>query len=808
MMVYKLTVQQVENTCTFDLSWGQHQRLRVQMPFPEALLRDYQAWGRAYLGYYRSELRGRPGLMGQAGKLQVNWHGQLGQAEAKLLSEFHRWLRSEPLYEIRQVLGQALQTVPEHQPVDVFLTCTPLALARLPWETWELAKDGSDRLRFARAPLNIRPQSPSRPRFRQGRARVLAILGDTSGLNIDDDLAMLRQTLKRSVDIVAVVWREGSPIPELKRQISDRLADPLGWDILFFAGHSNESGLVGGEIAIAPNVTLSTRDLRPALEQAIIHGLQFALFNSCSGLDIADALIDIGLSQVAIMREPIHDQVALIFLQAFLAAIAAGQDSHDALISACRHLRSQQQLTYPSAYLVPSLFRHPNSHPFQLEAQGWRRWLPRRRQAVALTAVAVLSLLPPVQSRLLAGRLLTQAIYRDFTGQVGSAEAPPVALIQIDTAATRQDPRLSDPQPLNREYIADLVTRLRQRQAQVIGLDIWLDRQQGEADATLRQEIQATVAEKGTWFVFGSVWDGGQEVGLNPDQPVADLTWSWQGYTNVLPWYVPLPWQSGSCYRSCGFAYSLALLDQYRRVAPAPAPHPDLQRRADLRREVLDYIPELSQATQLQQLYREKPSLLTAIASRFGQNWFKPIMDFSLPPHQVYVGIPASELLAPSSTVPFDGTEQIAVIGAWGYGEAGTGLDSDNYPLPPAIAYWRSQPGADPLPLFPGLEAVAYSTHHLVRHHWVIPLPDLWLVGLAAFLAQGLVLGLSGRFWGGFWGRYWGLLVLGGITLGLGLVSLQIFVATGLLVPWLLPSAVAWIYLVPPIWKHRSLPHD
>gem|GEM_PF-4659176 len=56
--------------------------------------------------------------------------------------------------------------------------------------------------------------------------------------------------------------------------------------------------------------------------------------------------------------------------------------------SAYLHLKLEQHLTYPSAYLVPSLFRHPDSVPYRVPARGWRshlqQWLPSSRQAIAL----------------------------------------------------------------------------------------------------------------------------------------------------------------------------------------------------------------------------------------------------------------------------------------------------------------------------------------------------------------------------------------------------------------------------------------
>ena len=182
----------------------------------------------------------------------------------------------------------------------------------------------------------------------------------------------------------------------------------------FFAGHSNEESLLDGRIAIAPKTSISIKELSPALRQAQQQGLQFALFNSCSGLDIANGLINLGLNQVAIMREPIHNEVAQAFLIEFLQRLARYENVQESLLGACRHLQLEQSLTYPSAFLVPSLFRHPDAQPYQIQPVGWQatlqRWLPTKREAIAMGALALLSLMPISRNWLLDERVFVQAV--------------------------------------------------------------------------------------------------------------------------------------------------------------------------------------------------------------------------------------------------------------------------------------------------------------------------------------------------------------------------------------------------------------
>jgi len=58
-----------------------------------------------------------------------------------------------------------------------------------------------------------------------------------------------------------------------------------------------------------------------------------------------------------------------------------------------------------------------------------------------------------------------------------------------------------------------------------------------------------------------------------------------------------------------------------------------------------------------------------------------------------------------------------------------------------AIAYWRSLNSSIPYPsVFTGAEAHAYALHHLLTRRLVFPIPDLWMVGVAALLGKGIQL--------------------------------------------------------------------
>lgn len=808
-----LKIRQIQQTCLFELSWGKGQQLTATVAYPDALTILYQDWQRCYLNFYQSALRGRVGAVGQIAAPAVNWHSKLVQAEAQFLSEFHRWLRSAELYEIRAQIANLSPATASNTgthphsaapplPTDLFLTCEPLSLARLPWEVWELGTEfgAARRVRIVRSPANIRWEPTRSPQRR--RPRILVILGDETGLSFAADRQAV-QSLSSLADLFFVGWHPGQEAAELKVQICQAIAAAPGWDVLLFAGHSNEAAIVGGELAIAPGVSLAIQDLRPYLMQAKQQGLQFALFNSCSGLNIADTLIDLGLSQVAVMREPIHNQVAQEFLLRFLQALAAFQDTHDALLSACQFLKLDRHLTYPSAALVPSLFRHPDAPSFRLQPPTWQQWLtawmPTKIEAIALPLLLLLAWLPGISEWLLAQRVLTQAIYRDWTQQIPPSTMPPIAIVQIDDDSIRKR-GISDPVPMNRAYLADLVAQLARLDAPVIGIDYQLDRPQ-VYDVHLQQAIKAAVQQTSAWVILGTTQE--KDGQWSPPQPtIAKPQWTLRGDLWIPFWRIrPLPWAPEA--RPYPFAAWLAIAHAIEHRPDSTSlrpPRPRLQQQGKLELAVMDYLRQRAQLGQPVLPSRMTQNDVAAWSYRYGQRWLQPILDFSIPPQQVYQVIPAWQLLQPDSPLwhsqqPILWRDRIVIIAAGTYR---TIADVDTFPLPPAVAYWRDRANPNNQNLgFTGGEAHAYMTYHFANGRAVMPIPDLWMVLLMALLSKGLMVIVKSSLPLKSSQSNRAMLLLCGITAAYGVVTLQLYLSADLLVPWLLPSATAWIYLLP-----------
>jgi len=804
-MAFQLKVQQIEKNCLFELEWGQGQRLACTLTYPQSLSGLYREWQRVYLSFYKSALRGRVEDSGSIAPPPVDWHARLVKAEAKLLYEFHHWLRSAQLFEIRSQIARGAAAEEEPKQIDIFLRCYSTELERLPWETWEIGAEFPVPIpiRIARTPASIRAGTVAK---RPEKARILAVLGDNTGLDFQGDRAAVKPLLDRA-EIQFVGWQPGKDIEALKTEICSAIADEAGWDILLFAGHSNETDYTGGELAIAPHTVLSLAEIAPYLLQAKERGLQFALFNSCSGLSLANSLIDLGLSQVAVMREPIHNDVAQLFLRGFLAELATGQDVQDCLVAACQYLKLEANLTYPSAYLVPSLFRHPAAELFQLQPRrSLRDWLqpfiPSPVEAIALAAIAALSLVLPVQDWLLERRVLTQAMYRQQTQQLPAETSPPVLLIAVDEESIRKA-GIAQANPMDRQYLARIIDKLAAYDARIIGVDYLLDRPHDKiapgSDRILSESVRAAVEKQpATTFVFAS----------NPDEiskwldvlpEIARPNWSLRGQVYIIQWNL---WQlpaKHSQYERLPFSYLLALARQAGQSPAAPAP--DLDSQTDFFAQLNPHLQAqfgTDYRTFLSPRAQEHP--LTRFSYGFKQMWLHPIIDFSIPPWRAYQSLTAWELLENSpEELPLSAiANKVVILAPGGYTDAGVNANhNDRFPLPAAAKYWFEQSDLSIKPQrLTGGQVHAYMTHHYLRDRLVVPVPDLWAIALAALLAKSAVFWVRERRFSPSQ-RRWFLLLLAGSTALYSFASLQLYIQVAILLPWLLPSLAFYLCALP-----------
>ena len=150
------------------------------LPAHPSLPEDYRAWQETYrsLG-----LRSRISASGVVRKGATR--SDCVRASDQLQEHLNRWLRSPSFMPIRDKLQEQLQPCDR---VRLVLQVDNKALQQLPWHAWELL-DRYHKIEIAVASPTYQAvkQPPPSPKA----VRVLAILGDASGIDIETDRKFL-----------------------------------------------------------------------------------------------------------------------------------------------------------------------------------------------------------------------------------------------------------------------------------------------------------------------------------------------------------------------------------------------------------------------------------------------------------------------------------------------------------------------------------------------------------------------------------------------------------------------------------------
>ena len=814
--VFQLNILRIGQDCSFQLTWGERQQIFANLKYPEELNHLYQDWRGSYERSYGVPLRAEIQDDFSFTPSQVDWKNKSEEAKAALLQKFQQWLGGVELLPIRnQIQSAAVRQISEkklwienNNCVDLLIACDSPDLARLPWEMWEIApKDSSMVVHISRTAINAGNEVIAPGNIpRRGKPRILVILADATELNLKEDRKAV-QLLNKVAYVKDVKFESG----DIKQQFINYLLDDRGWDGLIFAGHSNETALTGGKIELAPGVTLSISEIEYQLTEAKNRGLRVAIFNSCSGLSIAESLLRLGLSQVVIMRGKIHDSVAHIFLNRFCQSLVGYQDIQTAVWETCKYFESEKT-AYPSAYLIPSLFRHPSPQAdlFRFEALGlkrfWRTWKPTRGEGIVLSTVLLFSFLPVVQDLLIDSRTFVQAVYRDLSQQFPQ-DTPPIRLVVIDQESINrasQEPGMEGFKilPMDRRYIKKLVDKISKLDVKTIGVDYLLDTDEVGGDQ-LAQSIKSAVEKNNTWFVFAV----NDKQALKVFPKLASPEWSLQGDITFRLWDIKLP-EPRTCSllntellnpnaKSCPFAYVLALshlLNQNQFLDKLPQPTEILNGKTN--NQNLNSFQE--RVSKFLKKDNSQNSASATLQQAYPLLGWKSIIDFSIPPNQAYERIPAwkfLELGLPNPELRNRIKGQVVIIGSGGYADA-----EDNYSVPPAINYWwcysehrRESSPENCRQSFSASEARAYMVYQLLSQHQVTLVPDVLMIGLAAIFGKltALMLLQQPRKQRGKM-----ILVLVALPVVCGLVGLQLYISASVLISWFFPSVVFWNYFV------------
>ncbi len=477
--------------------WSEGQIVPTQwvgsLPAAPELAERYKQWQSLYAALnQRLNLR-------RSSLIEIEPEGITHVSQASLEAECHhlkqhldRWFESDLFRKVDRRLRTHLAPVDE---IRVLIETDDPLLRRFPWHLWSFFEDYP----LAEVALSVSEYCQPDCALRTGaKVRILAILGNGTGIDIQHDRALLEQLPDAETIFLVEPTR-----PELDRH----LWDAQGWDILFFAGHStSQPDGTTGEIAVNPTETLTIAQLKNALSAAIQRGLQFAIFNSCDGLGLARALADLNLPQLIVMREPVPDLVAQTFLTHFLTAFSQGNSFYQSVRQAREQLQGLES-QFPCASWLPVICQNPSVAPVdwkalaqavapnstRIEPAGSEQpasgpTLPRRRTTLKLAAVTSLAVSSLVMAlRWLGGLQALELTAFDHLMRLRPPEVadPRVLVVEVTEADTNQYGY-----PLPDQTLAQLLQHLAEMNPRAIGLDMHRYQPRGVGRAALLQQFQ------------------------------------------------------------------------------------------------------------------------------------------------------------------------------------------------------------------------------------------------------------------------------------------------------------------------------
>ncbi|MEA5503924.1 CHASE2 domain-containing protein [Halotia wernerae UHCC 0503] len=267
------------------------------------------------------------------------------QKAGEVRSYLNNWLLSESFRPVRE---KWLKHLMPDEEIRVLIRTQCLQLKKLPWHLWDLIDREYLKAEVVLSIPDSEAVTTSLQTFtRKNKIRILAILGDSGGIDVEQD----RQLLEKLPSATTTFLVE----PQYA-DIHDKLWKQP-WNILFFAGHSKSEDKASC-IYINKTDKLTIDELRHALRNAVANGLQLAIFNSCDGLGLAQELQDLQIPQIIVMGEPVPDLVAQTFLKQFLEVFSSGQSIYAAVRTARQRLKGIEK-EYPSATWLPVISEHP-----------------------------------------------------------------------------------------------------------------------------------------------------------------------------------------------------------------------------------------------------------------------------------------------------------------------------------------------------------------------------------------------------------------------------------------------------------------
>jgi CHASE2 domain-containing sensor protein/uncharacterized protein YciU (UPF0263 family) len=436
-----------------------------ELPSAAQLLQDYQDWQQSYQNLdLNARLEAKPA---QVTNVSIGDRISKCQIAARQsLDSFNRWLNAESFQQIREQLARMVN--PDDR-VRIVLQIDDPKLHCLPWQIGDIFAHYT-----ATEVVVSSCQFERNTRVNPAKlaVKILAILGNSQGINVEVDRQILKKLPKTNIDFLVEPQRQ---------ELNDRLWEQP-WDILFFAGHSSSStDKQTGKIYINQTDSLSIEELRYGIKKAIANGLKIAIFNSCDGLGLARSLSDLQIPHVIVMREPVPDLVAQSFLTNFLTLYACGNSFYRSVREAREKLQGLED-KFPCATWLPTVYQQGTTHaPTWKQLQGNAdvrthqlkiALLTSLGTAISIAAVRFLGILQPLEL----------AVF-DLTARLRPAEVQDSHLVVVQITREDVDEQKqtatdrNNNASLSNRTLDNLLKHFTKYPPKIIGIDTYLDRQ-------------------------------------------------------------------------------------------------------------------------------------------------------------------------------------------------------------------------------------------------------------------------------------------------------------------------------------------
>lgn len=254
----------------------------------------------------------------------------------ELKTEFNLWLDSQNFQSMENFFLRT-QLAPEDK-IRFVIETDDKEFRFFPWHLWRFFDD----YQYAEIGLSSsKYTTASSAKNKHDKVRILAVLGDSEGIDIEQDKNALGNLFETEI----VFTKNPS-----RSQLNNLLYEKKGWDIFFFTGHSHsDKEKDQGNMQTSSQYHINPDELKFAFKKAVNNGLQLAIFNSCDGLGLAKQLAELHLAQMIVMRFDIHDFAAQEFLKYFLQEYISGNSLYISVREARQKLHGLENEKFPYA---------------------------------------------------------------------------------------------------------------------------------------------------------------------------------------------------------------------------------------------------------------------------------------------------------------------------------------------------------------------------------------------------------------------------------------------------------------------------